>query len=209
MERKRKGRPSLGKRVGLGLRVTPETKKLLDDAAKRSGRSQSQEAEFRLERSFDRSQLLPEVLELTYGRQLAGLLKVLGQTMDTAAGANPMRRDDWLQDYKSWRAARAAAMLILDLWNPPPKTDEERDHVAEWKAGKRAVESLIELMQKRIEMERKNPALAQDNQLGPIVQEMVATFHAQEKDWQERFEKVDAYLREKAAEKAEVAKRRA
>jgi hypothetical protein len=37
----------------LGLRVTPAMKAKLDAAAAQSGRSQSQEAEIRLERSFD------------------------------------------------------------------------------------------------------------------------------------------------------------
>jgi hypothetical protein len=50
--RARRGRPSLGERVSLGLRVTSEHKKRLDAAAKRSGRSQSQEAEMRIEQSF-------------------------------------------------------------------------------------------------------------------------------------------------------------
>jgi predicted DNA-binding protein len=52
----RKGRPTklatTGQRVSLGLRVTAEIKERLDRAAKESGRSQSQEAELRLERSF-------------------------------------------------------------------------------------------------------------------------------------------------------------
>jgi hypothetical protein len=44
----------LGKRVQLSLRVTPSLKNQLDAAAAVSGRSQSQEVEFRLERSFAR-----------------------------------------------------------------------------------------------------------------------------------------------------------
>ena len=53
---KRVGRPSKAPRKGarnsLGLRVTAETKNRLEAAAAASGRSQSQEVEFRLERSF-------------------------------------------------------------------------------------------------------------------------------------------------------------
>jgi len=44
--------PSPGTRVSLGLKVTPAIKSSLDDAAKSNGRTQSQEAELRLERSF-------------------------------------------------------------------------------------------------------------------------------------------------------------
>lgn len=43
----------MGERVPLGLRVTADLKRKLDAAAEASGRSQSQEAEFRLENSFN------------------------------------------------------------------------------------------------------------------------------------------------------------
>jgi hypothetical protein len=56
-KRARMGRPtkapSPGERVSLGLRVTAEIKRKLDEAGEKSGRSQSQEAEIRLERSFE------------------------------------------------------------------------------------------------------------------------------------------------------------
>src|SRR5262245_2407464 len=86
MQRKhRGGRPkrkiSPGERVPLGLRVTPSLKSVLDKAAERSGRSQSQEAELRLERTFRDQSLLPDALELAYGRQLAGLLMILARAM--------------------------------------------------------------------------------------------------------------------------------
>ena len=59
---KRIGRPTKkpkpGERVPLGLRVTPEMKKRLEKAAIRNGRSISQEAELRLERSLDVSRHL-------------------------------------------------------------------------------------------------------------------------------------------------------
>lgn len=56
MEKRKVGRPlkeaEPGKRASLGLRVTAETKARLEIAAAASGRSQSQEAEIRLEASF-------------------------------------------------------------------------------------------------------------------------------------------------------------
>lgn len=72
--KKRVGRPTKspeGERVSLGLRVTADIKRRLDAAAEASGRSQSQEAEFRLERSFDRQGLLEEVLFLAYPQAIA------------------------------------------------------------------------------------------------------------------------------------------
>jgi len=60
--KKRIGRPTkppkAGQRVPLGLRVTPEMKKRLEKAATKKGRSLSQEAELRLERSLDLSRHL-------------------------------------------------------------------------------------------------------------------------------------------------------
>jgi hypothetical protein len=75
--KKRIGRPTRppkpGERVTLGLRVTAELKNRIEGAANEKGRSLSQEAEFRLERSFDREELLPEVLTLAYGKALANV----------------------------------------------------------------------------------------------------------------------------------------
>lgn len=55
-EPKRIGRPMKppprGKRVSLGLKVTAEIKRRLDSAARASGRTQSQEAERRIEMSY-------------------------------------------------------------------------------------------------------------------------------------------------------------
>jgi hypothetical protein len=118
MERKRRGRPSLGERVGLGLRVTPELKQLIDDAAKRSGRSQSQEVEFRLERSFERQHLLPDALELSYGRRLAGILLLMGSAMASAvrfSGKEPTTDEEWPFAAESGYAAVQVAIHVLGI----------------------------------------------------------------------------------------------
>jgi TraY domain-containing protein len=74
-----KREPQEGERFQLGLRVTAPTKRRLNAAAERSGRSLSQEAELRLERTFDQQDLLPEILTLRYGREVAALLIMLGR----------------------------------------------------------------------------------------------------------------------------------
>ena len=72
---KRGGRPIRpgvpGARVSLGLKVTPTIKNRLDEAAKLNGRTQSAEAEYQLERSFERQDLLREVWVLTFGEYKA------------------------------------------------------------------------------------------------------------------------------------------
>jgi TraY domain len=126
---KRRGRPSVGERVPLGLRVTPEMKRRLDEAAKRSGRSQSQEAEFRLERSFDRSDLLSDVLRLEFGRDLAGVLMMLGSAMiwadafhrvDSPADKRPRANHPWrwAPDLQAYNEAVDAAVTILQALRP-------------------------------------------------------------------------------------------
>lgn len=59
--KKRVGRPTRpprpGERVTLGLRVTADLKRKLEKDAVKAGRSLSQEAEIRLERSYDREEV--------------------------------------------------------------------------------------------------------------------------------------------------------
>jgi len=59
--KRRVGRPTRpprpGERVTLGLRVSADMKRKLEKDAVKNGRSLSQEAEFRLERSYDRDEI--------------------------------------------------------------------------------------------------------------------------------------------------------
>src|SRR3954447_19596048 len=84
--KKRVGRPpDPVQRVPLSLRVTPDVKKQLDTAAKQSGRSQSQEAEFRLEQSFRTVDLFDQILGLAYQRPTAGIVKFVGDVFHLTA----------------------------------------------------------------------------------------------------------------------------
>jgi SOS-response transcriptional repressor LexA len=126
-EKRRRGRPTVGERVPLGLRVTPEMKQRLDAAAKRSGRSQSQEAEMRLERSFDRDDLLPDLLSAEYGPATAGLLLALGLIMTNAGIHEHWTRSDflapiddrWLEDPTAFDQAVRGAVAFLNAARPP------------------------------------------------------------------------------------------
>lgn len=59
---RRTGRPTKpakpGTRVSLGLKVTPQTKALIDRSARQHGRTQSQEAEARIEQAFQWERIL-------------------------------------------------------------------------------------------------------------------------------------------------------
>jgi hypothetical protein len=117
--------PKPGERVKLGLRVTPELKQQLDTAAERSGRSQSQEAEFRLESSFERASLLPDVARMTFG-ELGAIVVLAGYAMDRAGrhaewvvsqGKNA-QGDAWLSDARAYDVAVKAAVRILEAFRP-------------------------------------------------------------------------------------------
>lgn len=126
----RGGRPATrerkaGDRVPLGLRVTLDLKERLDTAARNNGRSQSQEAEFRLERSFAQQALLDEVLDLAYGPRLAALLRLIARVLvDTGPNAAFQKTHDlpgildWLQNPAAVKEAKAAVDLVFDALQP-------------------------------------------------------------------------------------------
>jgi hypothetical protein len=133
--RPRKREPKPGDRVSLGLRVTPSLKKELDRAAQTSGRSQSQEAEFRIERSFLDQRRMIEALELTFGRELAGILLVVGEAMKAAGEMTGFKATftiegskAWWQNPHSYGQAMCAAITVLEEIKPageasPPTID--------------------------------------------------------------------------------------
>jgi hypothetical protein len=132
METKRshRGRPTKppkhGKKSTLSIRATADLKKRLDRAAKESDRPFSQEAEIRLERSFERQDLISDVLDLTYGQRVADFLIAIGALMSktgrhagfissrTLAGA-----DNWLDDPWAYEQAAQAVQQLLDKLRPP------------------------------------------------------------------------------------------
>ena len=125
----RRGRPTKapppGEKASLGLKVTAALKARLEAAAEQSGRTQSQEAEARLERSFDRLDLMPEVLELAYGRQAAGLMMAIGEAMTmtgriagTISKPTQVARDDWLADPFAYQEAMNAAATVMEDLRP-------------------------------------------------------------------------------------------
>jgi hypothetical protein len=119
-----------GERVPLGLRVTPDLKKSLDAAAGRSGRSQSQEAEFRLEQSFDAERTVLEVLDLLYGTELAGLILAMGEAIRDTGKIAALVEDgsleasnNWLSNAYAFEQATRAALCILRSAAPDGSTE--------------------------------------------------------------------------------------
>lgn len=124
--------PQPGRKVSLGLKVTPDVKLRLEHSAGWSGRNQSQEAEYRLERSLDIVRLFPEVVTLKYGEQAAAILSALGEAIWylrlniplalALAGKSSMRmQNEWLNDPVVYDAMCDAATMILGHFHPDPK----------------------------------------------------------------------------------------
>src|SRR5262245_43231204 len=131
-----RGRPTVGERVPLGLRVTPDLKQRLDAAAEQSGRSQSQEAELRLERSFERGDLIAEVLTLAYGsKETAGLVMMLGSIMDTVGRLHmdtnrrryfAFNYAHWTEDPDAFDQAAQGVSALLSAAYPSRSTKHRR-----------------------------------------------------------------------------------
>src|SRR6266404_6500241 len=124
----RRGRPTKepepGKRVSLGLKVTPLLKKRLEFEAAQSGRTQSQEAEARLEQSFDRQDLAHEFLAQSYGRQTTALLMVIGEALRNVAGV--ARALPLLAQGVAWRTVTDfSGAAYWDGWLDDPHVYDE------------------------------------------------------------------------------------
>ena len=112
----------------MGLRVTRETKQKLDQAAHVSGRSQSQEAELRLEQSFNSANALFDALDLAYGRHWTGLLLLLAQVAHltgtraiSASQFNFNGCEDWVSDPYAYDQAARAMTFVLEAFRPRGK----------------------------------------------------------------------------------------
>jgi hypothetical protein len=93
---KRRGRPSLpkgkGKRHAIGLRATADLRRKLEEGARQSGRSLSQEAEFRLESSFKDDDRITE----SFGGDLT--FKIMRALASVVPVMNSLRGGDWLHE---------------------------------------------------------------------------------------------------------------
>ncbi len=116
--------PYADKRRTLTTRITDRTRKRLDKAAQATGRSLSQEIEFRLEQSFaeEKTQSFVEAVAVrgvydSFGREdiflVARLLSTAIQMIETRTGKI------WMDDPEAHRQTQEAAIKVLDAFRPP------------------------------------------------------------------------------------------
>jgi hypothetical protein len=113
---KARGRPAKaaieGARNSLGLRVTADLKKRLEERAAASGRSQSQEAEFRLEQSFRQDDEELEVWGERGAREAWRICAAAANTLVAKSGRH------WLVDPETHQHVQRAVKVILDVVGP-------------------------------------------------------------------------------------------
>jgi hypothetical protein len=112
--RRKGGRPptrqrKAGERVPLGLRVSVDLKNKLDQASLVSGRSQSQEAELRLEQSFMIEDRLLDAWGLLYGPSGRDLMRLIGVAIRHA----PTSNHDWLADSLQYELVAESIIALL------------------------------------------------------------------------------------------------
>jgi hypothetical protein len=122
--------PAPGTKSALGLRVIPEVKSRLDELSRVVGRTQSQEAELRLETSFRLEDHLDQPLSLLLGgedeatdvlRALAAAMAAVGPiaaTYSAVPKSESFRQGYWFDDAYAASKAIAAAHAVLDLFAP-------------------------------------------------------------------------------------------
>jgi hypothetical protein len=105
----------------MSLRVTPATKLALEATAAASGRSLSQEAEFRIDQSFRNQEYLDQAMALAYGPRLTVLLAVMGRAMNEIGRLAPFP-SNWMDQPHIFQEAAGAAGEVIDAFRPPGRS---------------------------------------------------------------------------------------
>jgi hypothetical protein len=151
---KRLGRPvkapTPGKRVSLGLKVTAEIKQRIDEEARKSGRTQSQQAELMIERGFEQEQ---QIVDVFGSHEIYGLARTLGVIVDSTrrmAGFEPGKANDpdaWIHHPYAYDQVVKAVTSLLETLRPPGKIEQPRINLDE---AHRALEPKIQEMLGRL-----------------------------------------------------------
>jgi hypothetical protein len=109
-----------GKSQVLSTRIRPDTREKLEEAARNSGRSLSQEIEHRLRRTF----IDDDRIENAFGsRRNYALMRLIGAMVEASAKAmiNPDDPDatDWTTDAYLFEQVYQATKLIFEAMRPP------------------------------------------------------------------------------------------
>jgi hypothetical protein len=114
----------VGKRYPLNMRTTFEVRRELEQAAAATGRSLAQEAEYRIQRTFQNQKVLQEALDLSFGPQISGLLMIIGdvmrataQTASFAKNGNPSL-ENWSEDPAVFDEVAKEVAVVFAMHHP-------------------------------------------------------------------------------------------
>lgn len=116
--KKRRGRPPIAKETRKARNVTFRTRdelhRDLSTAAEASGRSLSEEIEYRLERSLTSKRMLREALEITYGPAITALMFAIGEIVRPVTGTD----DRWIEDVETYQRVWSTVHGIMTAFRP-------------------------------------------------------------------------------------------
>jgi hypothetical protein len=127
-EQSRRGRrPKDQKRVPLSMRVTPAVREQLVSIAAESGRSITQEAEIRLERSLRTEYLLIQCLDIAFGQENTHLLYTLGNAIVSAtySARGSAGVDRWHDDASVFESVKNVVSEIFEKLRPPGTANDQ------------------------------------------------------------------------------------
>jgi hypothetical protein len=160
--------------VQLKIRMREPLRARLEEEASLRGVSINAEVVDRLEHTFQRNDLLAEVLSLTFGDRLAGLLIMIGMAMAGAAAIAPpnqgrrlLFQDDWwASDPSTYETAAFAAKILLDSGRPKGRTSTTIDEAS---LALQFVEGLVDAVNAKKRDQRHENILGR----GPLTDAMV------------------------------------
>jgi hypothetical protein len=114
-----------GKSKVLSTRIRPDTRAALELAKKDSGRSLSQEIEYRLRRSFQADDKIEAAFGSRRNYRLMQLISICTQTVFDPDKFNPDA--DWLDDPASFEIAFRAVVTLLEAVRPPGAIPKSSD----------------------------------------------------------------------------------
>jgi hypothetical protein len=103
----------VGKSSVFSTRIRPDLRQKLEQGAKKSGRSLSQEVEHRLRRTFVQDQ---DISEMFGDRRTFLLMKMMAAAIQFKGGNRPP--GEWLENREDFEIAIAAALLVLEAVRP-------------------------------------------------------------------------------------------
>ena len=126
-------------KVDLTLRIKEPLRADLAKTAKQRGVSMNAEIVNRLERSSHNQSLLNEVLDLEYGKRLAGFLLLVGRAMNEAGMHSALYDTKTLEGAKNWLdnafgfdQAVKAAQWIFEASRPTGVLEKESEFGVNW-----------------------------------------------------------------------------